>query len=194
MTERDLKVEEIRWAHEYKISETKPERSFMSIVGKVPLGFSIVKGMRLIEALVSTPPKEAKPHIEQHIDLENRTWQPTTATISSSASLRHETRIDKTMSFQGSETTSKDPCVDKLRSANICVQTDTQACVSCFDSTTFQTALAQETSLEFSKAMASAMPTDPNFCDVANQKVCDYYISNQSCCCQEEIAVYRQCL
>jgi hypothetical protein len=44
------------------------------------------------------------------------------------------------------------------------------------------------------KAMAYALPADPKFCGEANQKVCDYYISNQSCCCQEETAAYRQCL
>jgi hypothetical protein len=101
---------------------------------------------------------------------------------------------ERKMSDQNSETILKDPCAELLRLANICVQIDPQACVTCFDPVTFQTALLQETTREFQKAMGFAVPSDPTFCDVAKQKVCDNYIATQSCCCQEETAAYRQCL
>jgi hypothetical protein len=98
------------------------------------------------------------------------------------------------MSVPTSETTSKNPCAELLRLANICVQVDPQACLSCFDPVTFQASLPQKTSLEFYKAMADAAPSDPTFCDAANEKVCEYYTSSQFCCCQEETTAYRQCL
>jgi hypothetical protein len=65
----------------------------------------------------------------------------------------------------------------------------------CFDtSTAFQGDFIEKTRSSFLSSQAFVSPQDPGFCEAANQKVCDYYQVNQSCCCQFETEAARICL
>jgi hypothetical protein len=86
----------------------------------------------------------------------------------------------------------KDQCAESLLLANICVQI-TPGCEECFNTLTFRDAFPRDISYQFLSAMAFVPQTNTGFCEVARERVCENYETNQSCCCQAETAAYRKC-
>jgi hypothetical protein len=86
------------------------------------------------------------------------------------------------------------PCQTELTEAFICTQVLGPSECDCFDATTFITLFEQQTREAYLSTQAFASPTDVNFCDWANDRVCGFYKQNQSCCCQAETENYRKCL
>jgi hypothetical protein len=87
-----------------------------------------------------------------------------------------------------------EPCEAELFEANACVQANSEDGCDCFDPGTFVTTFAKQIRQQFYSAMAFVPVTDPEFCTVANQRVCDHFGIMQSCCCQMQTTAYRQCL
>jgi hypothetical protein len=87
-----------------------------------------------------------------------------------------------------------EPCEAELFEANVCVQANSEDGCECFDPGTFLTTFAKQIRQQFYSAMALVPVTDPDFCSVANQRVCDHFGVMQSCCCQMQTTAYRQCL
>ena len=88
-----------------------------------------------------------------------------------------------------------DPCSAEFRAAFICLNTQPPSLCGCFgaDVTTFEEDMQRTARENFLGAMAFAAPQDPAFCDVANDRVCQYYQTEQSCCCQAETELARRC-
>jgi hypothetical protein len=88
-----------------------------------------------------------------------------------------------------------DQCVLELSAAAECVAIDTGAtCAECFDPSTFQETFPDDVRTNLYSALAFVAELDPQFCAVANDRVCEAYTTNQSCCCPTETEVYRKCL
>jgi hypothetical protein len=88
-----------------------------------------------------------------------------------------------------------DQCVLELSAAAECVAIDAGAtCAECFNPTSFQEEFPQAVRTHLYSALAFVSELDPQFCSVANDRVCEAYIVDQSCCCPTETEVYRKCL
>eukprot|EP00980_Cylindrotheca_fusiformis_P005115 scaffold1087_cov136-Cylindrotheca_fusiformis.AAC.1 len=91
--------------------------------------------------------------------------------------------------------TGPDPCFTEFSAANVCLQSNGPAVCNCYeDLNRFPTTFPQVMQLSFSSAQAFSLPSDPAFCEMANERVCGTFKSDFSCCCQEEVETYRKCL
>jgi len=87
------------------------------------------------------------------------------------------------------------PCQQQLQAAVVCLQFTPPGECGCFQpGEDFSISFEEDTRRAYMSSQAFVSPLKSNFCDVSNQRVCDFYNTNQSCCCQSETAVYRQCL
>ena len=89
------------------------------------------------------------------------------------------------------------PCEEELQEANLCVLSNPDICASCFGedlATSFATTFSTDVRQRIFSAVAFVEETDPLFCSVAQERVCDNYQQSQSCCCTTETSKYRQCL
>lgn len=64
----------------------------------------------------------------------------------------------------------------------------------CFDTTTFTTQFEEDIRSSFLSTQAFAAPIDPMYCNIANQRICQFSEMNHSCCCNAETELYRKCL
>ena len=89
-----------------------------------------------------------------------------------------------------------DPCEDFVRAAFVCIQVTNPTECGCFapDPTAFMSTFPADTQSAFMSSMAFTDPSNPQFCDVANEKVCQNYEANHSCCCTFETEEARKCL
>jgi hypothetical protein len=88
-----------------------------------------------------------------------------------------------------------DRCFNEFSNANFCLQVNGPANCECYDDIdAFPTAFPQAMQVTFSSAQAFAFPSDPFFCDTANERVCDNFKRDFACCCQGEVEAYRKCL
>ena len=86
------------------------------------------------------------------------------------------------------------PCQQQLQAAIVCMQFSAPGECGCFDPDTFAVTFEEDTRTSYLSAQAFVSPSSAEFCDVSNQRVCDFYNTNQSCCCQSETETYRRCL
>lgn len=85
-------------------------------------------------------------------------------------------------------------CAQELQLAVVCQQFAFPGECDCFDPDTFANTFEEDVRISYLTSQAFAAPSSPNFCDVANERVCTSWRTNQSCCCQAETELYRQCL
>ena len=86
------------------------------------------------------------------------------------------------------------PCQQQLQAAIVCLQFSNPGECGCFDPDTFPVTFEEDTRTSYLSAQAFISPSSSEFCDISNQRVCDFYQANQSCCCQSETEIYRRCL
>mmetsp|Transcript_7715 Transcript_7715/g.14292 ORF Transcript_7715/g.14292 Transcript_7715/m.14292 type:complete len:400 (-) Transcript_7715:1749-2948(-) len=87
------------------------------------------------------------------------------------------------------------PCSSVKVVAIQCVANDTTGqCSSCFDPDTFPKDFPASLENIFTSSQVYAVPGTPRFCDVTNHRICEEVAWSVSCCCQEEISAWRQCL
>jgi hypothetical protein len=74
-------------------------------------------------------------------------------------------------------------CEATLLWANACVQADAiGSCGPCFDADdSFMKNFPSEVEAQFLSTIAILPPSDPDFCDLANKRVCNYYEKEQVC-------------
>jgi hypothetical protein len=85
--------------------------------------------------------------------------------------------------------------LNEFSDANVCLQVNGPANCDCYDDiNAFPTSFPQVMQMSFSSAQAFAFPSDPFFCDTANERVCDDFKRDFACCCQDEVEAYRKCL
>jgi hypothetical protein len=85
------------------------------------------------------------------------------------------------------------PCSEEYVTATRCIS-GLLKCQECFDTATFEQTFQTEVTNQFLSTFAFKNTDDPLFCDLASQRVCDYYAEFQSCCCEEETTLYRKCI
>jgi hypothetical protein len=89
----------------------------------------------------------------------------------------------------------QDPCGEFVENAFVCLQVRGPMECGCFgDISIFLDDFLSTTRENFLSTMAFVAPQSPTFCDAANDRVCEFYTTNQSCCCQAETEMARQCL
>jgi hypothetical protein len=71
------------------------------------------------------------------------------------------------------------PCSGELQNAQSCVASNS-FCGACFlPDSNFAEAFPEDVEMQFRTTLAFVPPTDPDFCNEANARVCNYYVEAQ---------------
>jgi hypothetical protein len=87
-------------------------------------------------------------------------------------------------------------CPEEKAEANLCIQmTPPETCSKCYDDTSsFGETYAIDLRSQFLETQGYVTDTDPKFCSIANDRMCNYFTTNNGCCCVEIVQTYRKCL
>jgi hypothetical protein len=89
------------------------------------------------------------------------------------------------------------PCSSEQVAAVQCIAMDTTGlCGTCPDMNlqTFATAFPTSVQSSFASTQAYAVPGTPEYCTISEGKICSDYESKYSCCCQDTVSVWQNCL
>jgi hypothetical protein len=88
-------------------------------------------------------------------------------------------------------------CQTDVQAAFMCTQVQGPETCNCFDNSTvdnFANQVKTEVAQAYMSTLSFLSTTDPDWCKVSNQKVCQTAEVKHSCCCQPELQAYRKCL
>ena len=90
----------------------------------------------------------------------------------------------------------ENPACDSFKAAAIqCIAMDTTGqCATCLDLETFPTDFPADLKRLFASTQAFAIPGTDQFCNIANDRICAEAEANYSCCCQQPIDDWQNCL
>ncbi|KAL3915366.1 MAG: hypothetical protein SGILL_005693 [Bacillariaceae sp.] len=91
---------------------------------------------------------------------------------------------------------SDESICDAFKAATVqCVAMDmTGECQACIDIETLAVDFPSSLKSLFASTQAFAIPGTPQYCSVAQDRVCGEISTNYSCCCDEQIAEWQNCL
>ncbi len=76
----------------------------------------------------------------------------------------------------------------------MCINMKGPGYCDCFDAATVATQFERDIRSIFLSTQAFVAPSDPVYCEIANERICQFSESNHFCCCQAETEHYRKCL
>lgn len=83
----------------------------------------------------------------------------------------------------------------RLFLANFCLQQTPPNKCSCYNNTvTFVRDYPALLQRQFFETQALILDTSPEFCSTASDRMCDSFVENNTCCCGEDVQIYRKCL